>query len=175
MNIFRTRGFSTVSLGGFYKIQQGSFSFGTSATTNTYKERNMTSKKVDKAFVKEGAKKITDEDVEQVVNKADAIKKKFGAGGPLARFIEDAQLLIAIVKDYWTGTYRQIPYASLAAIVFTLAYVLNPLDLIPDVLPVIGQVDDALVFGACLLLVEQDLHNYKKWKIDNDEDKITTI
>jgi uncharacterized membrane protein YkvA (DUF1232 family) len=40
---------------------------------------------------------------------------------------------------------------------------------------VIGQVDDALVFGACLLLVEQDLHNYKKWKIDNDEDKITTI
>lgn len=135
----------------------------------------MVSKKADEAFVKEGAKKITDEDVEQVVNKADAIKQKFGAGGPLARFIEDAQLLIAVVKDYWTGTYRQIPYGSIAAIVFSLAYVLNPLDLIPDVLPVIGQVDDAFVIGACLLLVEQDLYNYKKWKIDNDKDKTTTI
>ena len=135
----------------------------------------MSSEKANEAFVKEGAKKITDEDVEQVVNKADNIKQKFGAGGPLARFIEDAQLLIAVVKDYWTGTYRQIPYNSLAAVVFTLAYVLNPFDLIPDVLPVIGEVDDALVVGACLLLVEQDLHNYKKWKIDNDKDKTATI
>jgi uncharacterized membrane protein YkvA (DUF1232 family) len=135
----------------------------------------MTSEKADEAFVKEGAKKITDEDVEQVVNKADAIKKKFSAGGPLARFFEDAQLLIAVVKDYRTGTYRQIPYYSLAAVVFTLAYVINPFDMIPDILPVIGEVDDALVIGACLLLVEQDLHNYKKWKIDNTEDKNITI
>ena len=109
-----------------------------------------------------------------MVTKADAIKKKFGAGGPLARFIEDAQLLIAVVKDYWIGAYRQIPYASLAAIVFTLAYVLNPFDLIPDALPVVGQVDDSLVFGACLLLVEQDLHNYKKWKLEDDKGKTTT-
>lgn len=135
----------------------------------------MTSEKADVAFVKEGAKKITEKDVEQVVNKANAIKKKFGGGGPLARFIEDAQLLIAIVKDYWTRTYRQIPYGSLAAIVFTLIYVLNPFDLMPDVLPMIGQVDDALVFGACLMLFEQDLHDYKKWKIDNDKNKNTTI
>jgi uncharacterized membrane protein YkvA (DUF1232 family) len=135
----------------------------------------MTSEKADEAFVKEGAKKITDEDVEQVVNKAEDIKKKFSAGGSLARFFEDAQVLIAVVKDYWTGTYRQIPYYSIAAVVFTLAYVLNPFDLIPDVIPVIGYVDDALVFGACLLLVEQDLNNYKKWKIDNAEEKITSI
>ena len=135
----------------------------------------MTSKKADVALIKEGAKKITDKDIEQVVNRADAIKNKFGADGSLARFIEDAKLLIAIVKDYWAGTYREIPYGSIAAIVFTLAYVLNPFDLIPDAIPVIGQVDDALVFGACLLLVEQDLQNYKKWKIENGKDRITTI
>ncbi len=135
----------------------------------------MTSEQAGEALVKEGARKITDKDVEQVVNKADAIKNKFGAEGPLARFIEDARLLTAVVKDYWAGTYRQIPYGSIGAIVFTLAYVLNPLDLIPDVIPVLGQVDDAMVFGACLLLVEHDLHNYKKWKLDTGENTITTI
>jgi uncharacterized membrane protein YkvA (DUF1232 family) len=135
----------------------------------------MTSQKADEAFVKEGAKKITDEDVEQVVNKAEAIKKKFSMGGPLARFVEDGQLLIAVVKDYWTGTYRQIPYYSIAAVVFSLAYVFNPFDLIPDVIPVVGEVDDALVVGACLLLVEEDLHNYKKWKIDNAEEKVISL
>jgi len=45
-----------------------------------------------------------------------------------------------------------------------LIYVLNPFDLVPDVLPVIGQVDDASVFAACLMLIQRDLNQYKKWK-----------
>ena len=43
---------------------------------------------------------------------------------------------------------------------------LNPFDLVPDVLPLIGQVDDVAVMGACLILVEQDLHKYRNWKSD---------
>ena len=120
--------------------------------------------KAEEEFVKEGAEKITDKDVEKVVTRSEEIKKKFSAKGPLARFIEDGQLLIAIVKDYWSGAYRQIPYGAIASIVFTLIYVLNPFDLVPDMLPLIGQVDDVAVMGACLILVEQDLHKYKDWK-----------
>jgi uncharacterized membrane protein YkvA (DUF1232 family) len=52
----------------------------------------------------------------------------------------------------------------IASIVFTLIYVLNPFDLVPDMLPLIGQLDDVAVMGACLVLVEQDLHKYKDWK-----------
>lgn len=115
-------------------------------------------------YIKEGAQKVTEKDVEKVVNRSEEIKKKFSPKGPLARFIEDGQLLIAIVRDYWSGKYRQIPYGTIASIVFTLIYVLNPFDLVPDILPVIGEVDDAAVMGACLLLVEQDLQKYKEWK-----------
>ena len=122
--------------------------------------------KPDEEFVREGAQKVTEKDVEKVVDKSEDIKKKFSTRGPLARFIEDGQLLIALVKDYRTGSYRQIPYGTIASIVFTLIYVLNPFDLMPDMLPLIGQVDDVAVMGACLLLVEQDLHKYKAWKQD---------
>jgi uncharacterized membrane protein YkvA (DUF1232 family) len=121
---------------------------------------------VDMKFVEGGAKRITDEDVEEVVNKAEAIKKKFSLKGPLGRFIEDAQLLLSLVKDYWTGTYRRIPFMAIAAIVFTLLYVLNPWDFLPDFLPVIGQLDDAAVVTICLVLVEQELHTYKAWKVE---------
>jgi len=120
--------------------------------------------KPDGQFVKDGAQRVTDKDVEKVINKSEEIKRKFSARGPLARFMEDGQLLIAVVKDYWSGAYRRIPYGVIASIVFTLIYVLNPFDLIPDFLPLIGQIDDVAVMGACLILVEQDLHTYKAWK-----------
>jgi len=122
------------------------------------------SNKPDEEFVKDGAQNVTEKDVEKVINKSEELQKKFSARGPLARFIEDGQLLIAIVKDYRSKAYRQVPYGVIASIVFALIYVLNPFDLMPDMLPVIGQLDDVAVMGACLILVEQDLHKYKDWK-----------
>ena len=115
-------------------------------------------------YIKDGAQNVTPKDVEKVISRSEEIQRKFSAKGPLARFVEDGKLLIAIVKDYWAGAYRQIPYGSIASIVFTLIYVFNPFDMMPDMLPIIGQLDDVAVLGACLLLVEHDLHNYKDWK-----------
>ena len=120
--------------------------------------------KVDEEFVKEGAEKITDKDVEKVVDKSEEIKKKFISRGPLKRFIEDARLLIALIKDYRANRYRQVPYGIIAAAVFALLYVFNPFDLVPDVLPFVGAVDDATVIGACLLMMEQDLNKFRSWK-----------
>lgn len=126
-------------------------------------------RKPDEEFVKEGAQDVTEKDVEKVIKKSEEIKKKFNTRGPLARFIEDARLLLAVVKDYRSGEYRQIPYATIAAIVFTLIYVFNPFDLVPDVLPIIGQLDDVAVMSACLILIEQDLSKYKIWRELNSE------
>jgi uncharacterized membrane protein YkvA (DUF1232 family) len=116
-------------------------------------------------FVKNGAQNVTEKDVEIVINKSEEIQRKFSAKGPLARFVEDGKLLIAIVKDYWAGAYRQVPYGMIASSVFTLIYIFNPFDLVPDMLPLIGQLDDVAVMGACLILVEFDLHKYKDWKL----------
>ena len=113
------------------------------------------------------AQKVTPQDVEKVLNKSEEIRRQFESEGPLGKFVDDFKLLISTVKDYWHGKYRRIPYWTIAAIVVALLYVLNPLDLIPDFIPGFGQVDDAAVVAACLLLVRQDLHKYKRWKIAN--------
>lgn len=115
-------------------------------------------------FVKEGAEEVTSRDIETVVERSEEIKKKFSARGPLKRFIEDSKLLTALVKDWRTGKYRQALYGTIAAVVFALIYVFNPFDIVPDILPVIGVVDDATVIGALLMLVERDLQKYRGWK-----------
>ena len=115
------------------------------------------------------AQKVTPQDVEKVLNKSEEIRRQFESEGPLGKFVDDFKLLIATVKDYWHGKYRRIPYWTIAAIVVALLYVLNPLDLIPDFILGFGQVDDAAVVAACLLLVRKDLHKYKKWKVENPD------
>ncbi len=115
-------------------------------------------------LIKDGARDVTQKDVENVITRSEELKRRFSAKGPLARFVEDGKLLIAVIKDYRAGLYREIPYGVIASMVFTLIYVLNPFDLLPDVLPLIGQLDDVAVMGACLIMVEQDLHKYKDWK-----------
>jgi uncharacterized membrane protein YkvA (DUF1232 family) len=123
----------------------------------------MPERALEQKLIKDGAGSVSDAEIAKVVDKSQEIQRKFGAGGPLQRFIDDGRALLAIVKDYWAGRYRQVPFATIGAVVFTLLYVLNPLDLIPDVLPIIGQVDDAAIVAGCMLLVEHDLRAYQAW------------
>jgi len=121
--------------------------------------------KPDEEFVKEGAQKVTEKDIEKVVAKSEEIEEKFKARGPLKRFIEDYRVLKALIKDYRLGKYRQALHGTIAAVVFALLYVFNPFDIVPDMLPFVGVVDDASVITACLLLIERDLNKYRKWKV----------
>jgi uncharacterized membrane protein YkvA (DUF1232 family) len=127
-------------------------------------ETDMTKRGIDKDFVRRGASKVSDDDIKKVVEKADDIGKKFEGAVPLLRFIEDFKLLISLVRDYWNGEYREIPWWAISAVVFALLYVLSPIDLIPDPIPVIGYLDDAAVVAVCLLLIEKELGDYIAWK-----------
>ncbi|MBI4428792.1 MAG: DUF1232 domain-containing protein [Ignavibacteriales bacterium] len=119
---------------------------------------------VNEDFLKNGAGEITEKDLAEVQSKSEEIRSKFEHGGPLQRFIEDGRLFLSLIRDYTKGQYRKIPWWAIAAVAFTLLYVFNPFDIVPDVLPVIGYVDDSAVFVLCLALVEQQLREYKEWK-----------
>lgn len=118
--------------------------------------------------LKKGQEKFTEDDLKKVVDKSDEIRDKFESSGSLGRFLDDFKLLISVIKDYYKGKYRRIPWWAIAAIGFALLYVLSPLDMVPDVLPFFGLVDDSTVVAACLLMVEQELQKYGQWKNEKD-------
>ena len=60
----------------------------------------------------------------------------------------------------------EINFTAIAAAVFALIYVFNPFDIVPDVLPFVGAVDDASVIAACLMMIERDLFKYRDWKLN---------
>lgn len=113
--------------------------------------------------VRSGAERVKDADLKSVLEKEAQIRE-LASQGPLSKVFQEIQLLLALIRAYWTGEYREIPWYSIAAIVSSLLYVLSPIDLIPDFLPLVGYVDDAAVIAACLAMVREDLARFKAKK-----------
>ena len=70
------------------------------------------------------------------------------------------KLLGRLIRDYYNGDYREVPYATIAAIAAALVYVVSPIDLIPDVLIPIGWTDDMLVVAILFQTIGLDLSKY---------------
>ena len=74
-----------------------------------------------------------------------------------------------MIKSYINGEYKEIPVGTLVAVVGAIVYWVSPVDVIPDVIPGVGYVDDALVVAYCLKAIKTDLDDYKKWYSENKQ------
>lgn len=117
-----------------------------------------------RVIVLRGAEKVSREDVDQVAGRARDLEDRFRKVGPLRRFLADGLDLVALVSDCASGRYDKIPFRVLAAVIFACLYILNPFDLVPDLIPFFGYLDDASVVAACLSLVKKDLDIWREWR-----------
>jgi uncharacterized membrane protein YkvA (DUF1232 family) len=103
-----------------------------------------------------------DLNVERVTQRAADIESKLPK---LKALFEQGKLMLAMVKDYWRGSYREIPHWAIGATALALLYVLNPADLFPDFIPGVGHLDDAAVVAFCLKLIEKEIGRYQQWRV----------
>lgn len=121
-----------------------------------------------KKEIEKRAKKATPKEVEEVLRRRDELTEKVGKG-PLKRVVQEVKLFVSLLSDFAARRYDQVPWYSVAAVAVALLYVLNPFDLVPDFIPLVGQVDDALVITLCFRLIEKDLERYEAWKRRQEE------
>ena len=84
--------------------------------------------------------------------------------GLLARLLANIKLLVPLVKDYWTGAYRDVRAKSIVIFAGAILYIISPIDLIPDYIIGLGQIDDIAILSLSLYFLEQDLQKYREWK-----------
>lgn len=90
----------------------------------------------------------------------DAFKKAGQQGNKLHQIKSDFTALLSMLKAYFSGDYKKIPWKSLVTALGAVIYFVNPMDLIPDFLLGVGFLDDAAVIAFCIKSIRGDIDDF---------------
>ena len=107
---------------------------------------------------------VSEDTVVEIIDKEDGVKSRFSKVDALRKYWEDICLVFPLLKDWSSRKYTKIPWSVIASLVGSIVYVLSPIDLCPDFIPVAGYLDDATLFGFVVSLAKDYLEEYKSWK-----------
>lgn len=84
--------------------------------------------------------------------------------GPLGGIWQNFTALLRLLQAYSRKEYTDIPWGSIVMVVIAIIYFVSPVDLVPDVIPVVGFVDDATVIAFVLRQIQGDLDKFTAWE-----------
>jgi len=96
--------------------------------------------------------------------------RRLGKASEVFYDIQDNVLAVSRMLSSWISReYRDISPQAVAAAIAALLYFTNPLDIIPDFIPFIGQIDDVLIVGYLMKILNKELEKFLTWEIRHKE------
>jgi uncharacterized membrane protein YkvA (DUF1232 family) len=94
--------------------------------------------------------------LERIGQQWDAFLATKGQG--VKAYLADLQLAYKMLRD----PQFQMDKQTKTVLIIALLYIISPIDLIPDAIPLLGMVDDVLVAGYALRQVAAELERYRQ-------------
>jgi uncharacterized membrane protein YkvA (DUF1232 family) len=69
-----------------------------------------------------------------------------------------------LTKAYAQGRYREISWKAIVSILAAIIYFINPFDLIPDMIPLLGLTDDASILFWVYNTVKDEVDKFLEWE-----------
>jgi len=80
--------------------------------------------------------------------------------------------LVALIKAYANGTYRDVSTQNMILVVAAILYFLTPIDIVPDFIPLLGWLDDITIMGWVIKSIGDELTKFKELQ---DKPSITLL
>lgn len=74
--------------------------------------------------------------------------------------VEEFRLLISMARDVFAGRYHMSKW-NLSIIAATIAYVVSPFDALPDMIPLMGWVDDITIVAYAVSKLTDEMNRYR--------------
>ncbi len=82
---------------------------------------------------------------------------------------------LRMVKAYMRGDYRDISRKSMVIGVAVLLYLVTPLDIIPDFIPVFGLMDDISLMAWFVDAFSKEITKYREWEAHTSYENIGSL
>lgn len=79
--------------------------------------------------------------------------------------------LVRMVRHYISGDYREVSTGTIVSGLGVLLYVLSPIDLVPDFIPVVGFLDDLSLISWFVGKFQVELTKYRDWEATRRDDE----
>lgn len=87
---------------------------------------------------------------------------------------EDIYTFCAMLMDWAKGEYKHISRRTGIIVGVCIGYIICPIDLLPDFIPIIGQIDDIAVICFMLRVLKEEISFYRTWASLKNNDIIDT-
>ena len=117
-------------------------------------------------LIEQESQEVTPEEVDEVIVHEEEIREKSEKlnKDKFGKLYNQVKLALQMVKDYKAGRYREIPWRTIGLLTVGVLYFLNPFDLMPDIIPILGLTDDAVALAAIFKSIQSDLKLYCEWR-----------
>lgn len=82
---------------------------------------------------------------------------------------KDFQTLLSLIKAWWKKEYTSVPWKTIIYATTAVLYFVNPFDLIPDFIPVIGYLDDITLISFVINSLQKDIVSFRVWEKTKQE------
>ena len=117
---------------------------------------------LDKEFRRMCKADYSEDDIDQAIEDEEKMEEKTKEG-PLAKFKEDISTLFKMLKNRSEFNFSK---KTVGLIVAVLSYIISPFDIVPDLVPLVGLLDDAALLTMVLGSIKGDIETYKRTKIE---------
>ena len=95
---------------------------------------------------------------------ADKLASKESQTNKFRQLFDVALTLVRMVRGYVGGDYRDIPTSTIVSGLAVLLYVLSPIDLVPDFIPVVGFLDDLSLVSWFVGKFHIEITRFRDWE-----------
>lgn len=87
------------------------------------------------------------------------------------RTLAEFEIIVAFLAAYLNG-HRRMTLWTVVLLVFGLIYVIFPVDVIPDVIPILGYADDLMVVRFIWNQLQKELGEFRTWREANPNENV---
>ena len=77
---------------------------------------------------------------------------------------QDLADFIDMLRCFVRGEYQDLSKTAIGIVAGTLLYFVAPLDLLPDLLPAVGFIDDFAVIAFAVNVVRKEIEHFRLWR-----------